>query len=221
MNRHAAKRDSRRSSDEASAAAAKRSLEPREQAAVHFLLRLQRALEALCLSLDEVESRLEKILLGVKYFREQVSAGERFRLPPHPQLRQRRRRQAQHADACRVDVKLGSDGSAWVSIDGRAGFRLQPRHAAILHVLIGQGGKAAADGLGAWRRYDEIAAALDELCGGEHTVRNVIKSVDKLRAAMAAAGECDGLVETDGRGGVRFRLRLAMTRPTVARRAVA
>ena len=133
---------------------------------------------------------------------------------PGETVRRRARHSAEEVEMMGVEAEAGvpslairwrADGAGDVSVNGRRSFRLPPKLAALLAIIVARDGEDDG-GLVRWRTQAEVATALNKRTGGTLAQRAVPGLVYKLREAFRDAGENVSLIDSNRRGEVRARV---------------
>jgi DNA-binding response OmpR family regulator len=96
--------------------------------------------------------------------------------------------------------------SAVAQIEGRSSIPLPPAIAALLHVLMAEGG-VSTDHLVGWKSIAEIQARLKERTRQRHSKAAIKELVYRLRRLLEKHGENPSLVQNNGPLGYRFAVR--------------
>jgi hypothetical protein len=110
------------------------------------------------------------------------------------------------AGVASLHIERRADGSADVSVNGRPSFRLPPKLALLLCVLVARR-ECDADGLLQWRSRAQVAEDLNKQTGGTASAASVPRLVFKLKKAIRDAGENWLVIRGDRERGVRVALR--------------
>ena len=166
------------------------------------LVRLATRLSDACDDVDAAAKATEELVRRLSAASGVAPRRRAARSPADEQLM----RAEEDAGASSLQVLRRADGSGEVSVSGRRSFRLSPKLAILLAMLVLPGGETHA-GRPGWRTVTEVAILLNKQTGGALAPRAVPKLVYKLRGAFRDAGENWHLIQTSRDWGVRVAVR--------------
>jgi hypothetical protein len=201
---------------------------PTTASRLSFLLDQQRVLEKIAREFsrdaERAGERADAAARAVEEMRDFLGAlTELPRLPP-PRSRARlleaeRLLRAEATAGVRLAIEPASDGSAEVSLNGRAPFHLPPQLAALMTILAARTEGADTEPA-TWVTRAEIANALSQAIGRTVKPAHVTRLIHRLKNRMRRAGENVFVLENSRRlGAWRVKARPDRRRPSASGRA--